>query len=117
MKKVNSDEINKYIADKFGANAKVLGKLDSGKIVIKTANGSTQTFNEADVSNHIITQGERDKRQHNSDMAAKAKELNRQENEVKAQAKADAQAEISESIQRQRDRRDSENKFASDYNV
>ena len=115
--KVNHENINQFIADRFGAGAKVIGKLESGKIVIRTSSGATTTFSESQVSNHTITQGERTKRQHNSDMAAKAKELNRQENEVKAQAKADAQAEISESIQRQRDRRDSENKFASDYNV
>ena len=117
MKKVNSNEINNYINSKYGSNSKVLGKLDSGRIVIKTGAGATQTISEADVSNHVITQPNRDKQAYMTEMTRKAKELNRLENEVNAQKKADAQAEISAQVQRQRDRRDIENKTFSDYRV
>ena len=117
MKKVNSNEINKYIADKFGANSKVMGKLDSGKIVIKTASGVTTTVSESQVSSHVLSQPNRDKQQHNSDMVAKAKELNRQDIQIEQMKKQDAIDEISAQVQRQRERRDIEHSSFSDYRV
>ncbi len=115
--KVNHENINQYIQDKFGAGAKVIGKLDSGKIVVRTANGSTQTFNESQVSNHTVTAGERAKQANLSALSAQAKATVQTERQVERQAKVDTVAAVGEEVRLKRERLQKENKFASDYNV
>ena len=117
MSKVNHENISKYIQDKFGAGAKAIGKLDSNKIVVRTGSGATTTFNEADVSNHIITQPNRDKQQHMKDLSAQAKQNNQIERMQERDRKQQAQDKISKEVQAMRDRRDSENKLSTDYRV
>ena len=117
MKKVNSDEINKYIADKFGANSKVMGKLDSGKIVIKTASGVTTTVSESQVSSHVLSQPNRDKQQHNSTMAAQAKANVQEERRLERQKKQDTIAAVGEEVRLQREHLQKENDSFTDYRV
>ncbi len=107
--------MEKILKDKHSGSTII--REDANGVVIRNAQGGIEKVSNQQAHNYSVTAGERSNRQHNSDMAAKARELNRQENEVKAQAKADAQAEISAGIAAKRQARDTENKFASDYKV
>ncbi len=117
MKKVNSENINQYITDKFGNGATVMGKLDSGKIVIKTSSGVTTTISESQVSNHTVTAGERTKQANLSALSAKAKANVAAERQANRQAKADAQAAISAGVAAKRAQRDNEHDAFTKYGV
>ena len=108
-------EMETILKDKHSGSTII--REDNQGVVLRNKSGGIEKVSNAQAHNYSVTAGERSNRQHNSDMAAKARELNRQENEVTAQRKAAAQAEISADVQRKRDNRDANNKLGSNYNV
>ncbi len=110
-----TENMKKMMNEKY-AGSTVL-REDANGIVLRNSSGALEKVSESMAHQYNSGSDMRAKQQHTAELATKARENVAQERQLERQLKQQAQNEISASIQRQRDRRDSENKLSTDYRV
>jgi len=108
-------EMETILKDKHSGSTII--REDANGVVIRNASGGLEKVSNAQAHNYSVTAGERTKRQHNSDMAAKAKATVQAERQAERQAKIDAQAAISAGVAAKRAQRDNEHDAFTKYGV
>ena len=103
------------LAEKYAGATVIRDNADG--IVIRNSVGALEKVSESMAHQYNSGSDMRAKQQHTAELATKAKELNRQENQIIAQRKADDIAAISAGVARQRAQRDNEHDAFSNFSV
>ena len=114
---LTTQQINEFAENRFGRGSSIDSKLDDNTILVKTPSGNLMKVKSSDVNNWNLGASQRQKQQQNDEITQEARANVQRERKQHRQHKADQKEQLAAGVQAKRDRRDSEHKSFTDYQV